>query len=171
MACALTTGYTLDCRDSVGGLKSVYLIEIDNVSGVTSAAGVATAISKANGGRFWKYNLVKATGEATEEYQASEENGTFFHNQSINVILNKMQAATRNEIVLLSQNRLMAVIEDRNGKYWLYGKDNGLTLSAGSAKTGVAMGDRNGYELTFSGAEEDPALEVTSGIIAGLIVP
>lgn len=170
MACALTSGYSLDCRDSAGGIKSVLFIEIDNVSGVTSADGVATVISKANNRRFYKYNLQRATAEASEDFQDSAENGTSFHAQSLNIVLNKMQAATRNEIVLLAANRLLAVIEDRNGKYWLYGKENGLQRAGGKSGTGKAFGDRNGYELTFTGEEKDPALEVTSGIIAGLQV-
>lgn len=168
MACALTSGYSLDCRDSAGGIKSVLFIEIDNVSGVTSADGLVSAIAKANNRRFYKYNLQRATAEASEDFQDSAENGTIFYNQSLNIVLNKMQAATRNEIVLLAANRLLAVIEDRNGKYWLYGKENGLQRSGGKAGTGKAFGDRNGYELTFTGEEKDPALEVTSGIIAGL---
>ncbi len=168
MACALTSGYSLGCRDSAGGVKAVWFIEIENVSGVTSSAGVATAIAKANNRRFYKYNLQRATAEAGEDIQASIENGTFFFAQTLSIVLNKLQAATRNEILLLGQNVLMAVIQDNNSKYWLYGATNGLTLSGGSAKMGKALGDRNGYELTFTGEEREPALEVTSGIIAGL---
>jgi hypothetical protein len=169
MACALTTGYSLDCRDSAGGVKSVYFIEIDNVSGVTSASGTISAIAKANNRAFYKYNLQRATAEASEAYNDSAENGTSFHTQTLNIVLNKMQAATRNEIALLAQNRLLAVIEDRNGKYWLYGKENGLQRAGGKSGTGKAFGDRNGYELTFVGEEKDSAMEVSSGIIAGLL--
>lgn len=169
MACALTTGYSLDCRDSAGGVKSVYFIEIDNVSGTTSASGTISAIAKANNRVFYKYNLQRATAEAMEEYQDSSENGTTYVNQTLSIVLNKMQAATRNEIALLAQNRLLAVIEDRNGKYWLYGKENGLQRSGGKAGTGKAFGDRNGYELTFTGEEGTTAMEVSSGIIAGLL--
>jgi hypothetical protein len=141
------------------------------VSGVTSATGSISAISKANNARFWKYNLTRATADAMEELQISEENGTVFYNQVVNIVLNKLQASTRNEIVLLAQNRLVAVVEDRNGKYWYYGKDEGLLLSGGKAGTGKAFGDRNGYELTFSGQETDLALEVASGVITGLETP
>lgn len=171
MACALTQGYTIDCRDQAGGVKSIYLIEIDNVSGVTSAAGIVTAISKANNKRFWKYNLQRATAEASEEIQASLENGTIFYAQALSIVLNKLQASTRNEIVLLAQNRLLAVIETQAEKYWLYGKVNGLMLAGGKAGTGKAFGDRSGYELNFTGEEKDLALEVTQGIIAGLETP
>ena len=171
MACALTQGYSLDCRDSAGGIKSVYFSAIDNVSGVTSSNGTISAISKANNSRFWKYNLTRATGSAMEEFNDSIENGTSFNRQTLTIILNKMQAATRNEIALLAQNRLVAVIEDRNSKYWYYGKDNGLMREGGSAQTGTAMGDRNGYELIFTGDEKDMALEVQSAVISTLETP
>lgn len=171
MACLLTIGYSLDCKDSNGGIKSVYFSEIDNVSGFTTSAGTVTAIAKANGGRFWKYNLTRSTGSAMEEFNDNIQNGTNFNKQTLTIILNKMQVATRNEIALLAQNRLLAVIEDNNGKYWLYGKANGLEREGGSAQTGTARGDRNGYELIFTGEEKDMAMEVSSGIITGLTTP
>lgn len=171
MACALTSGYSLDCRDSAGGIKSVYFSSIDNVSGITQSNGTVSAIAKANGGRFWKYNLTRATGSAVEEFNDSVENGTSFNRQTLTIILNKMQAATRNEIALLAQNRLLAVIEDRNGKYWLYGRENGLMREGGSAGTGTAMGDRNGYELIFTGDEKDLAYEVQSSVVTTLETP
>jgi hypothetical protein len=171
MACALTQGYTVDCRDSAGGVKAIYIIEFDNVSGVTESAGVATAILKANGKRFWKYNLQRATAEASEAFQDNLENGTSFNKQTVNFILNKLQATTRNEIVLLAQNRLLMVIEDRNTRYWLYGRETGLMREGGKSGTGKVLGDRNGYELIFTGDERVMALEVQSGIIAGLETP
>ena len=171
MACALTQGYSLSCRDSAGGIKSVYFIEFDNVSGITKSAGTATVISKANNARFWKYNLVRATGMWEEVYTDSSENGTSFQVQNLSIILNKMQAATSQEIKLLAQNRLIAVVEDRNSKFWLLGEENGLERNGGRAGSGTAGGDRNGYELSFTTENIAPALEVTSGIIAGLVTP
>lgn len=170
MACALTQDYTIGCRDSIGGIRTLYLIEIANVSGITSSAGVATAISKANNRRFYQYDLVKNTSEAMETFTDSRENGTTFYAQEIDFVLNKLQATSRNEIILLAQNRLMAVVEDRNGAFWLYGQVNGLMREGGKAGTGKAMGDRNGYELKFTGEETAMALSVSSGIIAGLII-
>ncbi len=168
MACALTQGYSIDCKDSAGGVKSVYFIEFDNVSGITESAGTATAISKANNRVFYKYNLQRATASWEEAYNDSPENGSSFNTQTLNIVLNKMQAATSQEIKLLAQNRLIAVVEDKNGKYWLLGQEHGLDRSGGRAGSGTAMGDRNGYEITFISENKAPALEVTSGIIAGL---
>jgi hypothetical protein len=52
MACALTQGYALDCRDSLGGITEVYFIEFKNVSAVTEASGVVSAITKGAGKVF-----------------------------------------------------------------------------------------------------------------------
>ena len=169
MPCALTSGYTLDCKDAVGGLKSVLFIEWKNVTAITVTANVVSAITKAAGKTFFKYELAKETSQFTETVTASAQNGTIFYAQSLNIILNKLQTATRNEILLLAQNNLMAIAEDKNGKYWLLGRLNGLDISGGTAQTGTASGDRNGYELTFEGQEKELAIEVGSGIIAGLL--
>lgn len=169
MACALTQGYTLDCKDSLGGLKSVLFIESENVSVATEAAGVVTDISLAVGKYFYKYELVKETSMFMETVTASIQNGTIFYAQELTIVLNKLQANTRNEILLLAKNNLVAIVEDKNGKYWYLGQNGGLDITGGTAGSGTAAGDRSGYELTFSGQEKELAPEVTSSIIAGLI--
>lgn len=171
MACALTQGYSLECRDNAGGAVSVYLIEAANVSGVTSASGLVSVIAKANNKRFWKYNQIRGNSEAKEEIESNEANGVVVYNQTINLVLTKMQAAIRNEIILLAQNYLIAVVQDRNGKYWLYGYPDGLVLTTGSAGTGKAGTDLNGYTLNFTAQQAALALEVESSVIATLETP
>ncbi len=106
--------------------------------------------------------------EITETITASVENGTVFYAQELSIVLNKLQANTRNEILLLAKNTLMAVVQDANDKYWLVGRYTGLDVTGGTSATGTAQGDRSGYTLTFSGGEKELAPEVNSGIIAGL---
>jgi len=168
MPCALTQGYVLDCKDSIGGIKAVWFIAAGDVTAVTEVSGVVTAITKAAGKVFYKYQIVKNSSSLTENINANVQNGTVFYAQELAIILNKMQANTRNEILLLAKNNLVSVVQDANDKYWLLGKTNGLDLSAGSAATGTAQADRSGYTLTFSGGEKELAPEVTSSIIAGL---
>ena len=170
MACALTQGYTLDCRDSLGGITEVYFIEKGNVTSTTQASGVITAVVKGSGKVFRKYELVPGTSSLTENINASVQNGTVFYAQELSIILNKLQANTRNEILLLAQNTLVAVVKDNNDKYWYLGKVHGINITGGSGATGTAQGDRSGYTLTFSGSEGELAPEVSSGIIAGLTV-
>lgn len=168
MACALTQGYTLDCKDSLGGIKAIWLINHANVTAITEASGIVSAITKASGKVFYKYELVKNTGSLTETITASVENGTVFYAQELSVVLNKLQANTRNEILLLAQATLMVVVQDANDKYWLIGRVAGMDLTGGTSATGTAQGDRSGYTLTFTGGEKELAPTVNSNIIAGL---
>jgi hypothetical protein len=168
MACALTQGYTLDCKDSLGGITEVYFIEKGNVSSTTEASGVITAITKGSGKVFRKYELVPGTSSLTENINANVQNGTVLYAQELSIILNKLQANTRNEILLLAQNTLVAVVGDNNGKYWYLGKVHGLNMSGGNGATGTAQGDRSGYTLTFSASEGALAPEVASSVISGL---
>jgi len=168
MACALTQGYTLDCKDSLGGIKAIWLINHANVTAITEASGIVSAITKAAGKVFYKYELVKNTGSLTETITASVENGTVFYAQELSVVLNKLQANTRNEILLLAQATLMVVVQDANDKYWLIGRVAGMDLTGGTSATGTAQGDRSGYTLTFTGGEKELAPNVNSNIIAGL---
>jgi len=88
MACALTQGYTLDCRDSLGGITEVYFIEKGNVTSTTQASGVITAVVKGSGKVFRKYELVPGTSSLTENINASVQNGTVFYAQELSIILN-----------------------------------------------------------------------------------
>lgn len=169
MPCALTQSLTLDCRDSIGGLKSVMFIEFANVTAITAAAGVVTAITKAAGKKFYKYELVKETSQFTETFTSSVQNGTFYYAQELSIVLNKLQTNVRNEILLLAQNSLLSIAEDKNGKYWLLGRLNGLDVTGGNAASGTASGDRSGYTITLTAQEKEMAIEVNGGIIAALL--
>lgn len=168
MSCALSQGYLLDCKDSLGGIKAAWFIAHADVTAVTEASGVVSAVTKSAGKVFYKYQLVRNTSSVTENITSSVENGTVFYAQELSIILNKMQANTRNEILLLAKNNMMVIVEDANGKYWLLGRGNGLDLSGGNSGSGTAQGDRNGYTLTFSGGEKELAPEVNSSVISGL---
>jgi hypothetical protein len=168
MPCALTQGYTLDCRDSLGGITEVYFIASSDVTSTTEASGVITALTKAVGKRFYKYELTKGTSMFTENVASNVQNGTLFYTPELTIILNKLQANTRNEILLLAQNRLVAVAKDNNGKFFYLGKTRALDLTAGNATTGTAEGDRSGYTLTFTGAEPQLAPEVNSAVASAL---
>jgi hypothetical protein len=177
MGCALTQGLNLDCREGIGGIKEVYIIELANVTAITESSGVVTAITKATGTRFWKYQLTRETSSATETITGNEQNGTLFYAQQAVVVINKRQASVRNEIMLLAKNRLLFVVvenqldSNNQNKAWLYGRTQGLLLNTGNSETGTGWGDRNGYSLTFTGNEEELAPQVQYSLLASLETP
>jgi len=168
MSCALTSGYSLDCKDSSGGITQVYFIEKANVSSVATASGVVTGLTKAAGKRFWKYELPKETGNFTNNPQVSTENGTLFFEQGLTIVINKLSASVNTELKLLAQNVLIAVVKDNNNKFWMLGKERGIDMAASESGSGTAFGDRSGYTLNFTGKEPDKLYEVNSFVAAAL---
>jgi hypothetical protein len=168
MACVLTQGYNLDCRDSYGGVKEIYIAETSSITAITASAGVITAIDKTGTKVFFKYNLVAHTAEADQELTPSRENGTLMVKQSIKFPINKMTVAVRNELLLLAQNRLNIVVVDNNGIGWLFGEGNGMMLAPSTAKAGKLLGDRNGFELSFESDEKTLAQQVDAATLLTL---
>jgi hypothetical protein len=164
MACALTQGYTLDCKDSIGGLTSVYFAPWEDLATVTQASGVVTAITMDATKRFYLYELVKESSNFAEAVNTNVQNGTIFYTQTLEIILNKLQVNTRNEILLLGKNRLAVIAVDNQGDKWFLGISYGLDLTGGGSATGTAFGDRSGYTLTFTGNEKDLAPKVTATV-------
>jgi hypothetical protein len=162
MACAVTAGYTLDCKDAVGGLKNIYF-----ANGLPSAATItsttASGISSVSGVSFYKYELMpQAADSFTEEITATPANGTVFYTQTVVTNFAKMSQTSRNKWYTLAQARLLTIIEKKDGTFWLLGQVNGLEVSAGSHTSGAAMGDFNGVQLTLTGMESVPAQALTS---------
>lgn len=166
MPCALTSGYRLGCRESVGGIKNIYFAEASTITGIgfsggARTSGIVTGVSFAGAivSGWYKYDLTKTGSQFTETPTGSQENGTIFYAVTLQLIINRMKTTVRNELKLLSQSRLYAIVTDRNGVNWFLGANNQLELTAGTTGTGADMGSRNGYDLTFSGMEEDPMFE------------
>lgn len=157
MPCALTQNYTLDCKDSIGGLKEVYFAAVEDIDTWTGSAGTYTAVTMDMGKFFWKYDLVKESANFAEAINTNVQNGTVFYAQTLEIILNKLQVNTRNEILLLAKNRLVAIVKDNNDQSWVLGELNGLDITGGGSGSGTAFGDRNGYTLTFTGNEKELA--------------
>jgi len=162
MSCALTTGYTLGCRDSVGGIKTIY-VQGWNATGTvnTNGSGTVTGFTGFSSG-FYEYDLTKATSSMTETLNASIENGSLYYTPEVTFTINKLQVAVRNELRLLARNRLLVIVQDNNNRYWVLGAANGLEATAGTAGSGTAFGDRSGYEMTLTGMEPDPMLLIVS---------
>ena len=171
--CDITSGFTLGCRDNTGGITNLYILSgsIDTVT--TVSEGLIDGIS--GSGEFFKFELFRQTSDFTEAITSTPENGTVFYEQTVNAVFFKLQSATRNQVKVLAQNPNLKVIVETNngtvdgvGRYWLLGQDRGMQLLSGTGASGTAYGDLNGYSLTFTGQEPEPASEI-SGSLAGVM--
>ena len=175
MACLLTQGYTfLGCKGGAGGIKKVYLTEYENNSGTgytfTATAGLVTAYTLATSKKYRVYALDKEMGMFTSPGTYTPASGTISYEPQIDFTIKKLTTTVIQEIQLVAQNVLTMMIEDINGDYWLFGKDQGMDLLTWGTESGMAITDFNGHKLSFKGKEIAPIYKVTSGLIANLIV-
>jgi hypothetical protein len=170
MACSnLTGGFTLDCNDQNAGIDKIFIAN-GPVESITEAAGTITAItvggSALTPSDFFEFEVPRQTSSFTETINVSQENGTVFYDQALTMVFNKMEASKRDQILLMAQaTNMVVVFKDNNARYFSVGVERGAYMTAGTAVTGTVYSDRNGYEITISGAEASPSFEVTGSIV------
>jgi len=176
--CDITSGFTLGCRDNTGGIANLYILSGSIATVDTASEGLISGIT--GSGEFFKFELFRQTSDFAEAITSTPENGTVFYEQTVNAVFFKLQSSTRNQVKVLAQNPNLKVIVETNngtvdgvGRYWLLGQDRGMQLLSGTGATGTAFGDLNGYSLTFTGQEPNPASEISgslSGAMSGITV-
>ena len=162
MACLLTSGRSLGCKTSVGGLKAVYFADFGTLGTTTIADGEITAVSGTPD--FYKYDI-KGSSSLETTITSSRENGTTFYTQTLNLTLPILDKATQEQIKILATARPHVAVEDYNGKFFLVGLENGAEVNGGTIVSGAAMGDMSGFTLTMEAMEVAPAFFVTSTVV------
>lgn len=171
MSCAIVSGYALDCKDTVGGVKAVYITELANITAVSqNASGFVTGITMAATKKFYKYNLLaKGANTFVDNVQSDPANGTVAYEPTLSVVFSKMQQDTTYKLDLIAKNRTAVIVETKDGSFFLAGKENGMEINGGGSATGQAMNDFQGYTLQLVGMEKSLSPEVSSSIIAALL--
>lgn len=157
MACDLSLGRLEKCKDSVGGITAVYFVNNGDLGAATydvTDTDVITAI--AGTPSCYKYD-VRDGCSFIQNINSSDENGTSFFEQVLELMLPKLSVADHKELKLLTFGRPHVIIEDNNGNYMLAGLEHGLSVSGGTIATGANMGEMSGYTITLTGRERIPA--------------
>ncbi len=156
MACDITLGRAVKCIDQVGGLKNVYFINYDEVTGYTYDATNTDVIETITGGgtiNAYKYEL-KGVSTFSEVMNSSRDTGTTSVEQTLVLSLKTQSLADHKEIKLITHGRPRVVVEDRNGNYKVMGLDHGADVTTANANSGAALNDGSGYEITLVAMEK-----------------
>ena len=102
MACLLTQGYTLGCRDSIGGIQKAWIGNFS--SGATFTLNPNDEITAFTGttASYFKFEQEMETGEFNQTGAYSTENGTVFFDQQLTLMFHKNDANLRNQLLVLS---------------------------------------------------------------------
>lgn len=161
-------GITLDCGSSMGGIKTVYIANFEDVTNVSSGDTI-TEITLAEGKKFKPYQFRKGTSNMTSTLTADETTGLNYVTTEVSLVFTKMDTAKRIEMTALAQSQLAVIVLDSNGIYWYVTKDEYASASAGGAETGTAKGDRNAFTLTLTAENGTYPIEISKDIISGIV--
>lgn len=165
MACDLTLGRKVPCKDVVGGINKIFFVNYGALGNLTiSADDELTAISGSSVSAY-EY-IVKGPNSLEQTINSSRENGTTFFTQTLNITLTKMTKEDNKQLKLMAYGRPQIFVQDRNGNTFLCGANYGCEVTGGTAVTGGEMGDLNGYTLTFAATEQLMALFVDGATTA-----
>lgn len=162
MACELTAGFLLDCKDNIGGIKAIYLQKHSLFLTGVQLDISTEEVNSLPDENVYKYICPKHTGNFSEEVASSVENGTIFYTQTVAATFFKLSAARRKELELMAKNRLVVFVQDNNDNIWMIGKGDGAEVTAMTTVTGTAKGDLNGYTITFTAEEAHKAYRLES---------
>ncbi len=170
MACNMTTGYNdRTCTNGKGGIKSVILFPVANVSGnIVLTDNEITSMTIT--GEVFLYKLKSNLSSYTAPVQVNKDNGTLWYNQSLSMILASDTKELRSEIHLLAQNEVMCLVEKANGTWVALGVEEGLQVAdANEYTSGVIKSDRQGHVIVLNGMENNEVPDVDDAIITQLL--
>lgn len=153
MACDLSAGRLVPCKDNLGGIQEVYFVDYGDITATTLTLDEVTDAE----GTFnaYKYDL-KGANSLETAITSSPENGTTFFEQTITLSLPKLTKEDMVQFKLIAYGRPLVVVVDNNGNAFLCGREHGCSVSGGSITTGAAFGDMAGATLTLSASEKLP---------------
>ena len=167
MSCDIANGRLEACKEGVSGLDAIYIINYGTYnpdpvglggdvtySGTVGEEDLITQITSV--ATVYKYEL-KGANSFEQAIQSSRDNGTTFFEQTLTVQLKKQDIATHKTIKLLAYGRPNIIVRTRANDFFIAGLQRGCDVTAGTVSSGTAMGDFNGYSLTFMGMENVPA--------------
>jgi len=179
MSCEISNGRIEQCKDSVSGLKAIYIINYDKLnsdsatyltaSGSEDVIEAWTPIDDSASMNLFKYELKSTANSFNTTINTSRDNGTTFFTQTLVINLKRQDAATTKNVKLLAYGRPRIVIRTMTDQFFLMGLDQGADMNAGTIASGSSLDSFNGYEgLTFEAQEELPANFLDCNTEAGL---
>ena len=155
----ITQGRVRGCKNTIGGIKSIYLAPYFKVlrseviyDGVTITQFPETV--------FYKFEI--APSDAFTQTQTESEGGKYYE-VSLSVNFNKISLFDNNNLQKLLRKDYFLIVEDNNFNFFLLGFRNGITAESLRVKT-------TQYTIDFTGQEENIAPFVTGIMGTDIII-
>ena len=165
MACEIDGGRIVDCKDSLGGIKAIYIGNYEDIVSQSEFAQTTNTVTAIKAQTFFEFELRPELSSLVVNYMADPASGTTFFEQVLSCTFQKLTVTDIADIKELCQGRPNIWVLDNNLKCWLLGAEFGCNVTGGNIQTGVAYGDLNGFTIDFTGREQNPIFLANAGTL------
>lgn len=167
MSCTAIEGIPKDCLNNIGGIYTAWVIDQDDLTGLTVSEANHEVTAITNSVAFEKIEFKRNVGNFTENENNDFANGSKVIEQTVMLKLHRRDAAKSRALKILGEGQryLAIVVGTAAGKYWLFEYMQIQTTAGGS---GEAKADGSNYDVTFFGTAETYAYEVDATLIPDL---
>ncbi len=167
MACELTTGFTLDCLEGIGGVKEVLITNFTLADGSDFTSGISydATTGEVDGlpgtpaapVTIYRYVPFRNSGSYVETVQKNLETGTLFFSQEVGWTFGKLNQEMRNEFLNVAKAKMIVFVRTNDDQILLIGTTEGAQLTAGTVQSGQQKADLMGYQVTLTAENLVPA--------------
>lgn len=165
MACSVTAGIGVNCKDAVGGVRRIYISDTSGTNGVgvdyIAATGWAvdasdpTKVTGLPATDFWTWEAHPEKCTFGVRTNASPESGTLFYEQTLSFAITHIDGADAEQLRLAAKAKPLIAVELVSGKVILMGARNGCDVNGGGVQSGTRFGDEQGMTIDFVTKEYD----------------
>jgi len=165
MSCKLSSNITKDnCNYALSGVKAIYLLNYDNENAKIEESPTTKGISSITlpaGEKIHKIDFVNDTASFSDEL-ATNGNGGKYRTHTVNFTIDEYGYTVLNQDKALSLGRFVAIMQDKQGRCFVLGRNNGLTATSFNYASGAADADANGWTVVMAGTEIEMAKPLDS---------
>jgi hypothetical protein len=175
MSCSILTQITRSCDGNIGGIREVYLWDMEDqlfyeVNQTTwQISTTAPGLSAVGATSITGYTFTRESSNFTDELAADFVNGSTVWTATLNLMFTRREALKSRSIKILAdgQRYLGALVKDENGLWWVF---QDLQLSAAGDGSGTTKEDGSKYSVTLVGKTAYPAVGIAATAAASFLL-
>lgn len=161
MACDITKGRGLACKNQRTGIKYVMFVPFEEFGFSVTGQEIATLPTGLT--EVFKYDIKGTANKFDDVATVNLENRTVEYKQTLALSLQRMGKETEVELMALLYGRVVAFIFYYNGKVKVAGIDSGL-----DGTTAANSSDTSGYTITLEAQDNAYAPYLSASAITAL---
>jgi len=155
------------CNYTLPGINRIWLTTWDKPKTIYNIDNLDLVTTINNDYVWYSFDVEDTIVTFNEEMDISSPNGRYYR-QTINLYFERLEWLKRRSVDQLVKVPLLAILEDKNGKYWIVGLDAPLRSTTMINKTGT-KNDSNDYSITLTALSKLIAKELDSSFIGNSV--